>query len=145
MSLRTGSTRSHQRSVAGIGGFSREALESAVDRCFGDDESVCRYPELLGVWEAIVRRLVLVRARIITLSLVAAVGVMLPASPALAAAPTSASCVGQFFSSHAGLAAQHSEPRNVGEFISATARELGSQFGATISGARNLPRHDCGL
>jgi hypothetical protein len=57
------------------------------------------------------------------------------------------SATGQFFSSHAGLAAQHSEPRNVGEFISATApaQELGSEFGASISGARNLPREDCGL
>jgi hypothetical protein len=86
-----------------------------------------------------------VRARVSTLSFVTAVGALLPASPALAAAPTSASCVGQFFSSHAGLAAQHSEPRNVGESISATAQELGNQFGASISGARNLPREDCGL
>ena len=87
----------------------------------------------------------MMRARIITLSCVTVVGALLPASPALAAAPTSASCVGQFFSSHAGLAAQHSEPRNVGEFILATARELGSEFGASISGAHNLPCEDCGL
>ena len=89
----------------------------------------------------------MMRARIITLSFVAAVGLLLPgmASPARAAAPTSASCVGQFFSAHAGLAAQHGEPRNVGEFISATAQELGIEFGASISGARNLPREDCGL
>jgi hypothetical protein len=85
------------------------------------------------------------RTRISTISFVTAVGLLVPASPALAAAPTSASCVGQFFSSHAGLAAQHTEPRNVGEFISATAQELGSEFGASISDARNLPREDCGL
>jgi hypothetical protein len=85
------------------------------------------------------------RTRIITLFFVTAVGLLLPASPALAAAPTSASCGGQFFSSHAGLGAQHTEPRNVGEFISAAAQELGSEFGASISGARNLPREDCGL
>jgi len=85
------------------------------------------------------------RERIITLSVVTAAGLLLPASPVLAAAPTSASCVGQFFSSHAGLAAQHTEPRNVGEFISATAQDLGRDFGASISGARGLPRENCGL
>jgi hypothetical protein len=85
------------------------------------------------------------RARIISLALVAAAGVVLPASPALATAGISASCAGQFFSSHAGLAAQHTEPRNVGEFISSAAQELGSDFGASISGARDLPREDCGL
>lgn len=85
------------------------------------------------------------RARIITLSLVTAMGVALPATSALAAAPTDASCTGQFFSSHAGLAAQHGEPRNVGEFTSAAARELGPEFGQTISSARDLPREDCGL
>jgi hypothetical protein len=86
-----------------------------------------------------------VRARIISVALVTAVGVALPATSALAVAPPSASCTGQFFSSHAGLAAQHVEPRNVGEFISATARDLGPEFGGTISDARDLPRDDCGL
>jgi len=85
------------------------------------------------------------RARIVTVSLVTAAGVFLPASSALAVAPTSASCIGQFFSAHAGLAAEHTEPRNVGEFTSGAAQELGSEFGATISGARELPREDCGL
>ena len=85
------------------------------------------------------------RARILTLCSFTAVGLVLPASPALSAAPATASCTGQFFSSHAGLAAEHTEPRNLGEFISATARELGSEFGATISSAHNLPREACGL
>jgi hypothetical protein len=85
------------------------------------------------------------RARILTVSLVTAAGLLLPASSALAVAPTNASCIGQFFSSHAGLAAAHTEPRNVGEFTSAAARELGREFGATISSARDLPREDCGL
>jgi hypothetical protein len=73
------------------------------------------------------------RARISTLFFVTALGLLLPGmgSPTVAAAPTSASCVGQFFSSHAGLAAQYGEPRNVGEFISATTKELGSEFGAS--------------
>jgi len=65
--------------------------------------------------------------------------------PASAEAASDASCTGQFFSSHAGLAAEHTEPKNVGEFVSATARELGSEFGAKISSARTLAREDCGL
>jgi hypothetical protein len=59
-----------------------------------------------------------------------------------ASAPTSASCTGQFFSSHAGSGA---EGVTVGGFISPTARELGRDFGQTIAGARELPREDCGL
>jgi hypothetical protein len=71
---------------------------------------------------------------------------LLPASSALAVWPQLVgSCIGQFFSAHAVLAAEHSEPRNVGEFTSAAAKELGSEFGATISGCRELPREDCGL
>lgn len=65
-------------------------------------------------------------------------------SPTFAVAPSSASCIGQFFSSHAGLGASHTG-ETVGSFTSATARELGPDFGATISGARTLPRDDCGL
>jgi hypothetical protein len=78
-------------------------------------------------------------------SLLAVVLIPLHISPALAAAPPSASCTGQFFSSHAGLAAQHIEPRNVGEFVAATAQELGDGFGGAISSARDLPREGCGL
>jgi hypothetical protein len=59
-----------------------------------------------------------------------------------ASAPTSASCIGQFFSSHAGSGA---EGVTVGGFISPTARELGADFGQTIAGGRELPREDCGL
>jgi hypothetical protein len=59
--------------------------------------------------------------------------VLLPASSALAVAPTDGSCIGQFFSSHAGLATAHTKPRNVGEFTSVAAQDLGSEFGATIS------------
>ena len=75
----------------------------------------------------------------------AGMGLGLSGPASAAGAPSDASCTGQFFSSHAGLAAEHTEPRNVGEFISATARQLGSEFGTTISSARNLPREDCGL
>ena len=70
--------------------------------------------------------------------------VTLFASPASAVAPRSASCIGQFFSSHAGLGAAHTG-ETVGSFTSAAARELGADFGATISGGRTLPRDDCGL
>jgi hypothetical protein len=59
-----------------------------------------------------------------------------------ASAPTSGSCIGQFFSSHAGSGA---EGVTVGGFISPTAQELGSDFGQTIAGGRELPREDCGL
>ena len=65
--------------------------------------------------------------------------------PARAAAPSSASCVGQFFSSHAGLVPATGGEESVGGFISQTAREQGKAFGQEISGARNLPREDCGL
>jgi hypothetical protein len=85
------------------------------------------------------------RARILIFAALTAAAVVLPALPAVATAPTSASCAGQFFSSHAGLAPQHGEPRNVGEFTSAAARELGAEFGASISGSRDLPRENCGL
>jgi hypothetical protein len=59
-----------------------------------------------------------------------------------ASAPTSASCTGQFFSSHAGSGA---EGVTVGGFISPTAQELRADFGQTIAGARELHREDCGL
>jgi hypothetical protein len=59
-----------------------------------------------------------------------------------ASAPTSASCIGQFFSSHAGSGA---EGVTVGGFISPTAQELGADFGQTIAAGRELPREDCGL
>jgi hypothetical protein len=59
-----------------------------------------------------------------------------------ASAPTSAGCIGQFFSSHAGSGA---EGVTVGGFVSGTARELGADFGQTIAGGRDLPRENCGL
>jgi hypothetical protein len=71
----------------------------------------------------------------------------LTAGGALAQGPpvvheTSASCTGQFFSSHAGSA---TEGVTVGGFVSVTAQELGAGFGQTIAAARELPREDCGL
>lgn len=66
------------------------------------------------------------------------------AAPASASSPA-ASCIGQFFSSHAGLVPATGGEESVGGFISPTAQDLGSEFGAAISGSRVLPRSDCGL
>jgi hypothetical protein len=52
-----------------------------------------------------------------------------------ASAPSSATCIGQFFSSHAGSGA---EGVTVGSFVSETAQELGSDFGQTIAGAESF-------
>ncbi len=59
-----------------------------------------------------------------------------------ASAPASGSCIGQFFSSHAGSGAGGV---TVGGFINPTAQELGADFGQTIAGGRELPPEDCGL
>lgn len=80
----------------------------------------------------------------LSILLVVAAASALAAEPASAAAPTSGSCAGQFFSSHAGLGAAHIG-ETVGTMVSGTARELQGEFGATISGTRALPREDCGL
>jgi hypothetical protein len=74
--------------------------------------------------------------------LLIAVAFLATAAPSEANAPTTASCTGQFFSEHSGSATQGV---TVGGFVSETARLLGSDFGATISGARTLPRANCGL
>jgi hypothetical protein len=67
------------------------------------------------------------------------------ASSAQAAAPASASCAGQFFSSHAGIVPATGGEESVGGFVSETAREDGRGFGQEISGSRDLARDDCGL
>ena len=64
---------------------------------------------------------------------------------AQAAAPSSAGCVGQFFSSHAGIVPATGGEESVGGFVSVTAREDGRAFGQEISSGRDLPREDCGL
>jgi hypothetical protein len=64
------------------------------------------------------------------------------AGPGSASAPTTPSCTGQFFSSHAGSA---TEGVTVGGFVSVTAQELGADFSQTIAAARDLPREACGL
>jgi len=62
-----------------------------------------------------------------------------------AAAPSSAGCVGQFFSSHAGIVPATGGDVSVGGFVSETVLEDGSAFGQEISRGRDLPREDCGL
>ena len=64
---------------------------------------------------------------------------------AQAVAPSSASCTGQFFSSHAGLGPATGGEESVGGFVSETARQDGRAFGQEISGGRDRPREDCGL
>jgi hypothetical protein len=64
---------------------------------------------------------------------------------AQAVAPSSASCAGQFFSSHAGIVPATGGEESVGGFVSETARDDGHAFGQEISGSRDLPREDCGL
>jgi hypothetical protein len=73
-----------------------------------------------------------------------AIAVAVPGS-AQAIAPSSASCTGQFFSSHAGVVPATGGELSVGGFVSVTAREDGRAFGQEISGGRDLPREDCGL
>lgn len=64
---------------------------------------------------------------------------------AQAIAPSSASCTGQFFSSHAGLVPATGGEESVGGFVSETANQDGRAFGQEISGGRDRPRDDCGL
>jgi hypothetical protein len=65
------------------------------------------------------------------------------APPAGAVTGTQASCLGQFFSSHAGLGAAHTG-ETVGSITSAAAHEFGG-VGPLFSEARFLDRADCGL
>ena len=64
---------------------------------------------------------------------------------AQAVAPSSASCMGQFFSSHAGIVPATGGELSVGGFVSVTAQEDGRAFGQELGGGRDLPREDCGL
>jgi len=84
------------------------------------------------------------RARVVAV-IAGVTGVMAATGSAQAAAPSGASCVGQFFSSHAGLVPATGGEESVGGFVSETARADGQAFGQEISGGRNLPREDCGL
>lgn len=75
----------------------------------------------------------------------AATVLLVPAGNAWGAS-SSASCAGQFFSSHAGIVPATGGEESVGGFVSGTAQELRSDFGQEISrGARIPTRSDCGL
>jgi hypothetical protein len=87
------------------------------------------------------RRLLMVVA---LLAMVLLVG-LLGAAPAGAVAPTSASCVGQFFSSHAGIVPATGGEESVGGFVSESVRASEQPPGQEVSAVTQLPREDCGL
>ena len=64
---------------------------------------------------------------------------------AQAAAPSSANCLGQFFSSHAGIVPATGGEESVGGFISVSVRESEQPPGQEVSGVTQAPREDCGL
>jgi hypothetical protein len=64
---------------------------------------------------------------------------------AQAAAPTSASCLGQFFSFHAGIVPATGGEESVGGFVSVSVRESEVPPGQQISVVAQAPREDCGL
>lgn len=75
-----------------------------------------------------------------------AAGLLVLTAPPAIAGPSTAGCVGQFFSEHAGLVPRSGGEQSVGGFIAPTAREMRSGLGAAISTAARAPdRSDCGL
>jgi hypothetical protein len=64
---------------------------------------------------------------------------------AQAATPSSANCVGQFFSSHAGIVPATGGEERVGGFVSVSVRESEQPPGQQVSGVTQAPREDCGL
>jgi len=77
------------------------------------------------------------------LAMVLLVG-LLGAAPAGAVAPTSASCIGQSFSSHAGIVPATGGEERVGGFVSESVR-ASEQPGQEVSAVAQRPREDCGL
>jgi hypothetical protein len=64
---------------------------------------------------------------------------------AQAAAPSSANCLGQFFSFHAGIVPATGGEESVGGFVSVSVRESEVPPGQQISAVTQAPREDCGL
>ena len=64
---------------------------------------------------------------------------------AQAAAPSSANCLGQFFSFHAGIVPATGGEISVGGFVSVSVRESEQPPGQEISAVTQAPREDCGL
>ena len=83
-----------------------------------------------------------IRVMVVTAGIAAAVAT---AGSAQAAAPSSANCVGQFFSSHAGIVPATGGEESVGRFISVSVRESEQPPGQEVSGVTQAPREDCGL
>jgi hypothetical protein len=84
------------------------------------------------------------RARIAAVAAGVAVG-MAATGSAQATAPSSANCVGQFFSSHAGIVPATGGEESVGGFVSVSVRESEQPPGQEVSAVTQAPREDCGL
>ena len=83
-----------------------------------------------------------IRVMVVTAGIAAAVAT---SGSAQAAAPSSANCVGQFFSSHAGIVPATGGAIRVGGFVSVSVRESEVPPGQQIKGVTQAPREDCGL
>jgi hypothetical protein len=83
------------------------------------------------------------RMKVVIAGIVAAVAAT--GSSAQAAAPSSANCLGQFFSSHAGIVPATGGEESVGGFVSVSVRESEVPPGQQISAVTQAPRENCGL
>ena len=83
------------------------------------------------------------RMKVVVAGIVAAVAAT--GSSAQAAAPSSANCLGQFFSSHAGIVPATGGEESVGGFVSVSVRESEVPPGQQISAVTQAPRENCGL
>ena len=82
------------------------------------------------------------RIKVVIAGIVAAFAVT---GSAQAAAPSSADCLGQFFSSHAGIVPATGGEESVGGFVSVSVRESEVPPGQQVSAITQAPREDCGL
>src|SRR5215207_8846793 len=134
-----------QHALAGAGRLSAQPHPVAPVR--GVELEASSETVATGVESARLRhwRFVSMVSRRSTGAVIAGMVVAVAAAGSAQAAAPSASCAGQFFSSHAGIVPATGGEESVGGFVSATARDDGQAFGQEISGGRNLPREDCGL
>jgi hypothetical protein len=82
------------------------------------------------------------RIKAVTVGIVAAV---IATGSAQAAVPSSANCIGQSFSSHAGIVPATGGEISVGGFVSVSVRESEQPPGQEVSAVTQAPREDCGL
>jgi hypothetical protein len=82
------------------------------------------------------------RIKAVTMGIVAAV---IATGSAQAAVPSSANCIGQSFSSHAGIVPATGGEISVGGFVSVSVRESEQPPGQEVSAVTQAPREDCGL